>query len=328
MTRKVKKLSLIFAVLLVFVFSIPAAALTTAKTLQAYYGVKILYNNQVLSGTNQPFIVNGTTYVPLRMLMETFGDKQIAWDGVNNQVIINSSISQLEQQYMQQILSRNKQIEDLEAQVKKLELDNDYLIKEADALDLEDLENDLDDYYRDYYEDLDLSVSLSGDKDRITLTLKVDEIDWEDLLVREKERLLQRICDDIWDVAKNADIRGKVKDGSDILSSFSVEADESINLDEIDIDVLDQYLDDQYGDWSTLDPGIDVTGDTDEIVLTVTVDETKWDGFTNSQQESLIQDICDDIWDEAEDADISVKIKAGDSTLESFKLNPGDDVNF
>jgi len=52
-----KKTFLISFTLFVFIFTfIFASAVTTKKTLEAYYGVKIEYNGQILSTTTQPLI--------------------------------------------------------------------------------------------------------------------------------------------------------------------------------------------------------------------------------------------------------------------------------
>ena len=81
-----------------------------STVVQAYKGVKIVYNGTTLTSTSEPYIINNTTYVPIRMLMNQFG-KDISWDAANQQVIINNSTDEV---------NKDKQIEDLKNQVTAL----------------------------------------------------------------------------------------------------------------------------------------------------------------------------------------------------------------
>jgi hypothetical protein len=57
------------------------------NTVKAYSGVKIVYNGNELTGDKSPYIINDTTYIPLRMLMENLG-KTIYWDAMNYRVVV------------------------------------------------------------------------------------------------------------------------------------------------------------------------------------------------------------------------------------------------
>lgn len=304
----------------------PVQAASLEKMLKANYGVQILYNNQVLTSTNQPFIVDGTTYVPLRMLMDSFGDKQIAWDNTARRVLISSSTSQVEAMYMQQISSRNAQITELQNKVKTLEAQL-LAAKSSSDVDLDDLEDDLNDDYEDF-EDLDLSITLSGDEDKITLKVSIDETDWDTLSASEKEDFLQDVCDDIWREAEDADINGTVKDGTKTLDSFSVDADDDVSLSDIDLDDLEDEINDDYEDYESLDFGFKLSGDADDITVNVDIDADDWADLSTTKKEKLLQDIADDLWDEAEDADISFRIKDGSSSIKTVNVDAGDDVNY
>ncbi len=304
----------------------PTLAAGSEKYLKANYGVQILYNSQILTSTNQPFIVDGTTYVPLRMLMDSFGDKKIVWDNISKKVLITSGISQMETLYMQQIASRNTQITELQNKVKTLEAQLAAAEDSADDVDLDNLEDDLNDDYEDF-EGLDLSISLSGDNEEITLKITIDDVDWDTLTATEKEDLLQDICDDIWNEAEDADIVGTVKDSTSLLDRFSVEADDDVSLDDLDLDALEDALNDDYWDYESLDFQFSLSGDVDEITVKVDIDSDDWDDLSNSNQEELLQDICDDLWDEAADADIEFSIKDGTVTIDTLTIDAGDDVN-
>jgi len=85
-------------------------ASNVSTVLQAYKGVKVVYNGTTLTSTSEPYIINNTTYVPIRMLMDKIG-KDISWDAANQQVIINNGAEEI---------AKDKQIEDLKNQVTSL----------------------------------------------------------------------------------------------------------------------------------------------------------------------------------------------------------------
>ena len=89
MSRLGKSLVLVtcLVVLLGIVGSTTAVAETVAKSIQAYFGVKIVAGGRTIITDKEPFIYNGSTYVPLRVVSEALG-KAVSWDGENYQVII------------------------------------------------------------------------------------------------------------------------------------------------------------------------------------------------------------------------------------------------
>lgn len=73
-----------------------AYALTETKILSAEYAnISITIDNKHLQPKDvagndvEPFIVEGTTYVPIRAISEAFG-KNVEWDALNRKVIINT----------------------------------------------------------------------------------------------------------------------------------------------------------------------------------------------------------------------------------------------
>lgn len=85
-----------------------------------------------------------------------------------------------------------------------------------DADELSDLEEDLDDYYCDYFDAIDLSIELEGDEDDITYFINVDydefEDEWDDLDDTDIKNLMKHIYQDIEDEYDDADITGYVFD--------------------------------------------------------------------------------------------------------------------
>ncbi|SFJ44736.1 NPCBM/NEW2 domain-containing protein [Paenibacillus sp. UNC496MF] len=73
-------------------FSGVSYASSNAKQINAFFGVKLIQNGIDKTPTNNmPFIVNGTTYVPLRTASELTG-VDITWDGKNSSVIIGKKV--------------------------------------------------------------------------------------------------------------------------------------------------------------------------------------------------------------------------------------------
>ncbi len=90
-----KKLIIALAsVFLLVCIAMPAAAATGTKTLKATYSnIKIIVNGKVINTAEEPFVVNGVTYVPLRVVSSALG-AQVDWDGQNKYVIINTKIDE------------------------------------------------------------------------------------------------------------------------------------------------------------------------------------------------------------------------------------------
>jgi len=230
-------LSVLVFVILMGIMAVSVNAASVHRSLQVKYGVKVVYNNKVMAGTEAPFISEGRTYVPLRMLINTFGDKTISWDAVNQKVIITDAENSLRYQ----LAEKESQIEDLQSENDDLQSEIDDLENEIEDLEdeIDDLEDgnssmdlsDLEDYLVDYYEDDITDIVLSGDEDDIRVTIKVDESDWDSFSAYEKENFLQDICDDIWYDFEDADITGTVKEGSSILQTFEVSAGDDVSIE-------------------------------------------------------------------------------------------------
>jgi hypothetical protein len=63
-----------------------------AVKLDAYFGVKLIQNGiDKTPEDKKPFIVDGTTYVPLRAVSELLG-ADITWDGANNAVVLGQKV--------------------------------------------------------------------------------------------------------------------------------------------------------------------------------------------------------------------------------------------
>ncbi|HYE83803.1 MAG TPA: stalk domain-containing protein [Clostridia bacterium] len=245
MTGFKKRLLPVIVILIV----IAAATIPTAyadnvpETVQAYPGVKIIYNGQELTDEKQPYIIDSSTYVPLRMLMNSFG-KEISYDSTMNMVIINNKVNAEEESLTIRINELNAKVSSLQNENSKLKTENAALKSENTALTnkvsafeydynvLIDMEDELTDEYEDAGEDyLDdkeiiVTITLDGDDEALKLfvTLDFDGSDDNDDLTELTKSGIKRLLNDVIDslkdliedtVYEDADITGLVEDEDD-----------------------------------------------------------------------------------------------------------------
>jgi hypothetical protein len=184
------------------------------KMLEAWYmNVKIVSNGQQVYTDIEPFIVDGTTYVPVRMIANIF-NKDVQWDQANYTVYISDKPGQNVNYLNMMLQMKDNEIKNLEDKIKKLE--------EKDKVsDIDDLEEQLNDDYGKY-KNVNFDISLSGDKKDITVKIefdyKKDKSAWNKLTTKNITSYLQDICDDILDEFPKADIEGYFRDSSKTLS--------------------------------------------------------------------------------------------------------------
>lgn len=285
------------------------------KMLEAYEDILIEYNGTTLTDADGPLLINNKTYIPLRMLMNYFGDKEIAWDNTNRKVKVNNKQNPMEAMYMAQLATRNAQIADLEKQVKdlKAQLATAKTETASDSLNLTKLKNNLKDDY-DNYDKKDISFSLSGDSSKIKMTITIDKSDWDDFTASEKTKFLNKVCSDIWDEASKATVEGTIKDGSKTLDSFTVKANKDVSLDDDDpdFDTMASKMTTKFKkDWTNEDLklSLDISGSASKITYKVSLDmgtyQDEWDKLSASKKKGLMDDLYDEIKDDYDDATVT-----------------------
>lgn len=291
-----------------------AASQKFKKNLEAWYNsVTIVVNGREMSSQVQPFVANGTTYVPLRTMANIF-DKNIQWDGTNNKAIITDKPNNNVASLKNQIIIKNLEISELKNEISKLKSE----LEDAEGMDIDDLEDQLSGDY-DEYKDAEFDISISGDEDDITVEIEIDLEDykdeWDDLDKDDIEDYLQDIVDDILDEYEDADIEGTIvdSDSDDELVEFDIDRDDDVDLSRfsasIDLDDYEDDLKDDYHDYfDDIELSIKLDGDKDDIEFTVYLDyddyDDEWDNLSSGDIEEFMENIYDDIRDEYEDADI------------------------
>ncbi len=328
----------VLAIILALSIATAGYASGTSQWLEAWFmNVKIKVNGQEVAMDKAPFIVDGTTYVSVRSMANIF-NKNIEWDGTNYIVSVtdkpDATISSLKTQLIlkdHEIVELRKQIKDLEDQLK------------SRKYDMDDLEDDLNDDY-DEYEDIEFKITLSGNKDKITVRIDVDlddfEDEWDDLKSSDIRSYLQDICDDILDVFDDADIEGYFRDSSSSGSKkyyrFTTSSKGKVVLEDnydVDLEDLEDDLDDAYWDYfDDFELIIELEGDEDDIVFYIYVDyykyEDEWEDLRNRDIEDLMLDIYYEIEDVFDDADIIGYIYDYDEKTRLARFDPYSSTKF
>lgn len=299
--------------------SASSKTVSNVQKVDAYTGVKIIYNGKELTDTNKPYIINNTTYIPLRMLMSNF-NKGVGWDDVNKRVIITDVASSSDSTASAQVTSLQTQNAQLQSTITALNariqtLEDELNNSDSSDTSLSDIKSSLSSYFEDagenYFSDsgIDTSISLSGDEDDLVYTVKLDFTDSDDysnledvseskiktFLNAVKSKINSKIDGTDYE---DADITGKLYDNDH--SSYYVKYnsssytfswdDDSSDTSLSDIkSYLNDYFDDagdNYFDDDGIDTTISLSGDEDDLYYTVKLD------FSDSDYSNL-EDVSD-----------------------------------
>lgn len=290
MKKMSKKVVVIIAAIMVLSLSFATTgfAADQFKTLKAWFGdIKIMRNQQQVPIEGKPFIVDGTTYVPLRAIATLF-DKEVAWDGANYKISIDDK-PDLNMTYMlQTIASKETEINKLKARV--TELESELATKKANTTisTLSDMERYLNsDYGR--FGSIDFDINLSGTTRNVTAKLYIgssDYTNWNSLSDTKKKEYLQSLVDEIQYDFKNADVSGYIyrnNSSGGTLLRFSLNSSGKVILNDYDsgwngnLTQIERDLDDKYyNERSYLNPTFSVREYSNSIEVYVAVDRDYW----------------------------------------------------
>lgn len=345
MAHPTKRFLLVAAAILllnIYVVSIACAG-TTMQTINAYSGVKIIYNNQELISSQQPYIINDSTYVPLRMLIESFDDKSISWDPVNYRVIVNDQTSATEASLRSQLAQEEAELAALKKAISRFEAEVEDIESSGNDAALSSIEdtlnNNLGNAGNNYFADEGISakITLKGDEDDLAYSLTLDfdkSVSNENLTELDQTKLktflnavkseISKLIDDT--VFEDADITGKTADadhsnyyvkydGSTYTFSYgdTVLSDVAGSLNDYFKDAGDKYFDDDG-----ITAAITLAGDEDEVAYSLTLDFTNADDndylsdLTQNELKKFLNDVKSEIKDQIkgtdfEDANITGK---------------------
>ncbi|MEJ8547408.1 stalk domain-containing protein [Brevibacillus borstelensis] len=217
------------------------------KNVQASYNnIKVMYNGVTVPTTIEPFIVNGSAYIPVRMMANVF-NKDVVWNGTTYTIDVKDRADTRVAALQAEVATKDAKIKDLEAKIADLQDDisdlKDKKSSKKDDVDdrMDDLENDLNYDYGDY-EDIDWNITLSGDEDDISVEIEIDldkyQDEFDDLTKSDLRKLVKDICNDIWEEFEDADIDGEIIDSYDDDTEYEFTGDGSnhdIEFDGVEI---------------------------------------------------------------------------------------------
>mgnify|MGYP002724343258 FL=1 len=227
--KRNRRIAMIVAVLMLTIaFSTTGFAAWMGKTIDvSYRNISIWVNGEMKQARDangvvvEPFIYNGTTYVPIRGISQMLG-YDVSFDQTNYRIDIKGDATDSALQY--QLYLKDARIAELEAQLANKSGDLSVIEK--------DLLKEFGSIGKVYVED----ITLKGDKDDIEVGIFVDlyydQDDWDDLRDRDIENYLQDIVDELLKEFKDADITGYIEDedSKKELVEFSIDKNDDVVL--------------------------------------------------------------------------------------------------
>ncbi|MBE0337764.1 stalk domain-containing protein [Paenibacillus sp. 23TSA30-6] len=300
-------------------FSQSTFAAQVTKPIQAVYNnIKIIYNGTEVpyDAKTEPFLLNGVTYLPLK-LAGTALDKKVDWDGTNKRVVIADKGVPIDQST---VTALNNQITTLtqelntakaanttkDATIAQLQKDNQTLKDDASknsSSPMKDLERDLNDDHRDDY-DTNSDIELSGNKNDITVTIEMTKSRWEGLSSSKQRTYLEDIVEDILKEYKDAEVDGTVKNSSnnDKLASFTTNSRGDVTIKKVsssfDANSIQRDLFNRYSNYAGYGFDFSVRGDSSKADVDVFVDLDDWNKMSNSQKSNLTDGVTNFLKDE------------------------------
>lgn len=282
------------------------------KTLRAQYmGIKFSYNGKIVDpGNQEPFVVDQTTYVPIRMVGELVG-KNVQWDGINKLISINDTVDQTLAQKDLEIIQLKEEIESLKQQLeaaKKQTPPTQTEDKNTSKISLSNLEDDINEDYGEL-KGVVFDIYLSGDSKEIEIEMETDlyryKDYWDKLSEKDVEKHLEKICKAIWEVYDKAKIVGDLYDidEREYVLEFSTDSRKKLTVEyvnKLDLSKLEYELDNRYDHYLPyIYLSLDIKGDEEEIEYYLNVDYSyyhyEWDDLDDEQVKTLMGKIYDDI---------------------------------
>lgn len=313
MKRVSKKLAIVVAIM-ILTLSIASTgfAAETFTNLRAYYKeIKIFKNGQQVQLDVKPFIVDGTTYVPVRAIANLV-NKDVTWDQATYSIGINDKVDATAAALTTKMIQQEITITNLEAKVKSLEAQ--IVAQKDDDYDLDDLEDFLNDEY-DEYRNIEFDITLGGDEDEIEVEIYVDfddyDDEWDDLTNTQIKSYLQNIVNDIEDEFEDAEIEGFIENDDDELVSFYITSkgvlvvDYDGNSNDLDLDDLEDDLNWYFGAKYNLEFDIKLAEDDGDLDVEIWVDGDELDDLTGLKIKDYLELICEYIVEEFDDININ-----------------------
>lgn len=212
----------------------------TAKQLSAIFrNIQLNVNGAVLETEEQPFIVNGRTYVPLRVISQALG-AIVDWNSDSNLVTITGSDSSSE---IEALKAENAQ---LKAQLAALKGSGSGVTPAEEDKTLSKLAGIILTKHPELEDVTVDDIRLTGNEDNVTVNIDVDlddfDKEWAALMDNEIKNWITDLCRDVQGYySTDTSVDGKIKDidSKDTLIEFSKDRTRPLNI---------RYKDKEYRD--------------------------------------------------------------------------------
>ena len=233
MNKNYKKLCFVLGLSTVFSAGIVDAANYT-KTLKATYrNIRVSYNGTIKSIDQEPFAIDGSTYVPVRAVGELVG-ANVSWDGTNNLIKITSTASntvptdnsaQLTA-LQQQLATSNynlalaqREVETLKAELATYKNNtSNPSSSTGTSITSEQLtatEDYLVDNYSEYFRNIEFDFDLRKSSSYLVLTISYDTRNentaYDELSQTKIDTFIEKVCDEIANRHADIDIEGTIE---------------------------------------------------------------------------------------------------------------------
>jgi len=283
------------------------------RSLSAIFrNIKLVVNGETVATSQEPFIVEGSTYVPLRLVSQALG-AVVNWDSASNVITINGASGSEIAKLKAKLEQAEKENAELRAQIELLQGSTG-----TPAETVKGLLGLRDRLFGEYQKIRDVKIKdirLLGDENNITVNIDVDlgtyDDEWEVLTDSKIKIWLSDMCLDIQDYySSSTSIAGKIKDtkSKDTLIEFSKYKTDSLKVSYKDKDYRHGKGLDIYDVKANLEgEGFNVAGmrftlksvnyalQKDEIEITLQGRgrySTDWEAADSAEVKAAVKDIC------------------------------------
>lgn len=316
MSKNYKRICLALALSTVVGTGVLSAKSGTETKQATYRNIQVNYNGTNQSLSLEPFLIDGSVYVPLRAFGDIVG-VSASWNAASNTVSLTGGSSTADQTELQQLTYQNtvlqRELDEVKAKLATYESTNSTTTGTTiTTAQLTASEEALASEYTDYFNKISFNFDLKKSSSKLILTLSYSKASansaFDDLSPNKINNFLSSVCETLAARHSGMAIEGSITYGSKDKFTFtysksgSYDGQAVIELDENDIE---DFIEDDYSILSSSGIKNVTVNDTDVVIsdsketitcnLTMrnpsTADMATWSG-RNSDKE-LSNDLAD-----------------------------------
>lgn len=270
MSKNYKRLCLVLGLSTVIGTGALAAKSGTETKQATYRNIQVTYNGTAQSLSLEPFLIDGSVYVPLRAFGDIVG-VNATWAPASNTVLLtggsssSSSAAEIAQLTYQNTLLQ-RQLEEANAKLAKYESGSTSngsgttTGTNITAAQLKDTEDYLNSNFSDYLSSkIDFDFNLSQTASRLDLTIsystRAENRVFDDISQRNIEKFIEKVCDNIAVTHKDIEIQGTIEYSNDNTEKVSFTRSKSAKYTynfAFDNEVLAELISDETKGYITL----------------------------------------------------------------------------